>query len=166
MAQRGAIRIEGVEDCLRMFEQVPENMLKISRAAMRAASKETAKKIRKGTPKRFRRLTRYKVGKTAAGNVYARIGLYNGKQISGNQPKKGQIPDWFKAYWANYGTLKHRDPSHPFQYKVKPKSRHRRNDVGQRAQNFFEGAIQGWEDVFVEAFSNEIKKQEDELYNR
>lgn len=47
-----AINIEGVEDCIRMFEKAPENMMKISQKAMREASKATAKQIRQGIPKR------------------------------------------------------------------------------------------------------------------
>lgn len=164
---RQAIRIEGVDDCLRLLDNVPANALKICRKTFRTAAKETSRHIRKSIPKRFRRLTRYKVGKTAMGNIYARIGLYNKKESSGHQPQGGDpVFDWFKAYWANYGTLSRRDPTHHFQYKVKPKSKNRRQSVGQPPQRFFEKAINGWEDVFVDTFQKEVKKNESDLYKR
>ena len=101
------VRITGVEDCLRMFEKLPANILKIEVAAMRSASKASAKHIRKGIPKRWRRLVKYKVygaNVRRAGDTYALIGLYNRKEVAGHQPE-GKDPtfDWFKAYWANYG---------------------------------------------------------------
>lgn len=160
------VHIEGVEECLRMLDKAPENALKICRKAMKAGSKAVATQIRKGVPRRWRRLVRSKVGKLPDGNLYARAGLYNGKQVGGNQPKEGQTWDWFKAYWANYGTLSRRDPSHQFRYKVKPKSKSRRQDVGQPAQNFFEAASEGWQDVFVRTFENEVERNKDEIYGR
>ena len=160
-----AIKIEGVEDCLRMFDKAPENMLKISKKAMREASKATAKQMRSGIPKRWRKLVKYKIMDNQ-GKVSARIGLYNDHQTSGHQPASGKIFDWFKVYWANYGTLENRDPGHQFQYKVKKKTSRRRNDKGQPAQNFFEMASKQWEDVFVKKFEQEILKNENELYNR
>lgn len=159
----GAIRIEGVQDVLRFLDDMPQQMAKVSMKAMRSASRVTARHIRKGTPARWRKMVKYKVAKSATGNTSARMGLYNGKQTGGHQPKNGKTFDWFKAYWANYGTLKHRDPNHHFQTKIK-KSRGRRNNVGQRPQHFFEMAINGWENVFVEEFNNQVKKAEDELY--
>lgn len=161
-----AIRIEGVDDCLKMFDNAPENSLKICRKAFKSASRATAKHISKGIPKRFRKLVRPKVGKTATGNIYARIGLYNGKQASGKQPKDGKTFDWFKAYWANYGTLSRRDPSHHFEYKIKPKSRYRRQSVGQPALNFYDRSIVGWEDVFTSEFEKTFNSSSEELYNR
>lgn len=150
-----AVKIEGVEDCIRLFENAPENIMKISQKAMREASKATAKQIRQGTPKNWRKIIKYKI-KNKGGLLSARIGLYGTNKNF----------EWFKAYWANYGTLKHRDPSHEFQYKVKKNVRKRRNNEGQQAQNFFESAIQDWEATFTEAFETEVAKHENELYNR
>lgn len=159
-----AIRIEGVEDCLRMFDRFPEKMLQVEISAMRVAARETARHIRKGIPKRFRKLTKSKVYNKGK-NTYAMAGLYNKKEISGEQSGKDPVFDWFKAYWSNYGTLRRRDPSHAFQYKIKPKTagNRRRQSVGQPAQKFFEKAIEGWQDVYVGALENEVKKHEDDL---
>lgn len=161
-----AIRIEGLDDCLKMFDNAPANALKVCRKAFRKAARETSKHIKKGIPKRFKKLMRYKVGKTAAGNIYARVGLYNTQEATGKQPQNGKTFDWFKAYWANCGTMSRRDPSHQFQFKVKAKNKYRRQSVGQPAQRFFERSINGWEDVFVEAFEKEVIKNESELYER
>lgn len=161
-----AIRIEGLDDCLKMFDNAPANALKVCRKAFRKAARETSKHIKKSIPKRFKKLMRYKVGKTAAGNIYARVGLYNTQEATGKQPQNGKTFDWFKAYWANYGTMSRRDPSHQFQFKVKAKNKYRRQSVGQPAQRFFERSINGWEDVFVEAFEKEVIKNESELYER
>jgi hypothetical protein len=100
------------------------------------------------------------------GNIYARVGLYNTKAATGKQPESGKTFDWFKAYWANYGTMSRRDPSHQFEFKVKPKNKYRRQSVGQPAQRFFERSINGWEDVFVKSFEQEVIKNENELYER
>lgn len=144
-----------------MFDNASGNALKVCRKAMRTASKDVAKQIRGSIPKRWRKLVKYKVGKLPGGMLYARAGLYNTKATT-----DGKTWDWFKAYWANYGTMSRRDPSHTFQFKVKPKSKHRRQSVGQPAQRFFEESTAGWEDVFVTSFENEVKKNEKELYDR
>ena len=149
-----AIKIEGVEDCIRMFEKAPENMMKISQKAMREASKATAKQIRQGIPKRWRKIVKYKV-KNYDGKLSARVGLYGTNKNF----------DWFKAYWANYGTLQGRDPSHQFERKIKRNVK-RRNNKGQIAQNFFEASIKNWETTFVNKFESEVTKHEQELYNR
>lgn len=149
-----AIKIEGVEDCLRMFEKVPENMMKISQKAMREASKATAKQIRQGIPKRWSKIVKYKV-KNNDGKLSARVGLYG----------TNKNVDWFKAYWANYGTLEGRDPSHQFERKIKRNVK-RRNNKGQPAQRFFEASITDWETTFVDKFESEVMKHEQELYNR
>lgn len=137
-----------------MFEKAPENMMKISQKAMREASKATAKQIRQGIPKRWRKIVKYKV-KNYDGKLSARVGLYGTNKNF----------DWFKAYWANYGTLQGRDPSHQFERKIKRNVK-RRNNKGQIAQNFFEASIKNWETTFVNKFESEVMKHEQELYNR
>lgn len=155
--------IEGLDDCLRFCDKLSENALKMTATAMREASKKTARQIRQKTPQRFRRLVKYKVFKgQVTGNTNALIGLFNKRQKK-NASK--EIPDWFKAYWKNYGTLKHRDPSHKFDEPIKKNAR-RRNNEGQPAENFFEGAVAGWEGPFIEAFNRSMKEQENKLYDR
>lgn len=158
MAIRAAIKITGVDDILKLFDNAPANMENLLKKSMRDAVKVTSRHIRKAIPKRFRRLTKYRVGRLDNGQIYARAGLYGTKKNF----------DWFKAYWANYGTLKRRDPEHQFEYPIKPKTQGnpRRQSVGQPAQKFFETAIRGWEDTFLDAFEASVNKNGNELYKR
>jgi len=157
--------IQGLDDCLRWMDKAPENCIKVSRAAMRDASKAVSKKMRQRTPKRWRRLVKFAVNKNANGTLAAWIGLFNGHQQQGHQNKDAKaIDDWFKAYWANYGTLTHRDQSHTFKYGIKNKKR--RNNVGQRPMNFFEAAANGAESEFVDAFSKALAEKERDFYDR
>lgn len=157
--------IQGLDDCLRWMDKAPENCIKVSRAAMRDASRAVSKKMRQRTPKRWRRLVKFAVNKNANGTLAAWIGLFNGHQQQGHQNKDAKaIDDWFKAYWANYGTLTHRDQSHTFKYGIKNKKR--RNNVGQRPINFFEAAANGAESEFVDAFSKALAEKERDFYDR
>ena len=61
-------------------------------------------------PRRFKRLVTSKVVKGGvSGDWNALVGAFNKVKNGGKEPD-----DWFKAYWQNYGTLKHRDPGHKF----------------------------------------------------
>lgn len=160
-----SIKIDGLDDVMRWMDDCPENCVKASRTALREAAKKTTKAIRPGVPKRWRRLVKYKVSRMQNGSLVAGMGLFNGHQRQGRHT---DVDDWFKAYWANYGTLTHRDPNHKFQQPVKNGStsaaKRRRNNVGQKAQNFFESATRGYEERFVRAFEEELAKQEDTFY--
>ena len=158
------IHIEGIDDCLRCMDAAPANAVKMTQTALREASKKTARKIRQKTPQRFRRLVKYKVFKgQITMNTNALVGLFNKKQTNNGSD---QVADWFKAYWKNYGTLTRRDPQHVFDRAVKRRVPRRRNNVGQPYENFFEGAIAGWEGPFMEAFEQSMTDQQDKLYNR
>ena len=166
------ITISGLDDCLRFFDQLPSNLMKVSRKAMKEASKSTARLIRGRTPKRWKRLVRYSTDKDfRSGKLKAYIGLFQVGLVQGHQnPHGGEIPDWFKAYWLNYGTLGKRDPEHQFKRPVRPPgntaSKRRRNTTGVEPRKFFEETLSGWQDVFVEAFQESLKKQEQDLYDR
>ena len=157
-------KIEGLDDCIKCMDEAPQNVMKMTKTAMKEAGRATARVIRSKTPGRFRPLVGYKVTKgQISGNTYALVGYFNkGKKKTSDS----DIPDWFKAYWKNYGTLARRDASHHFATGVKPRTRYRRNNVGQPAENFFEGAIQGWDQKFLETFRASMEKQEDKLYDR
>ncbi len=164
MAEAIKLKVEGLDECLRMFDA--DRILKAEKASMRKAAAAVSKSMRKGLPKRFKRLVKYKLHEDRNGNSYVLIGMYNRKEVSGNQPDNGDpVFDWFKAYWANYGTLSKRDPNHTFKYKIKPKTKGnpRRQDVGQPAQNFFERALAGWQDVYLKTLDQEMKNNEKKL---
>lgn len=157
-----SIRIDGLQDCIRWADNLPANALKLSQKGMREASKVTARQIRQKSPKRWKTLVKYKVFKgTVTGDTNALIGYYN------RTPGRGrEVSDWFKAYWANYGTLTKRDPSHHFDTAIKGSVRGRRNNVGQDAEKFFEAASEGWEDTFMTAFDKALKDNEQLLNDR
>ena len=162
MAQ--VVHIEGLDDCLRCLDQAPANAVKMTQTALREASKKAARSIRQKTPQRFRRLVKYKVFKgQVTQNTNALVGLFNKKQVKNGS---GQVADWFKAYWKNYGTLTHRDREHTFDTPVKRHVARRRNNVGQPAEKFFETAIAGWEGPFMEAFEQSMVEQQEKLYDR
>ena len=168
MRDARGIQISGMEDCLNWIDRLPENCMKATRNALRDASKTVTKELRAKTPQRWRAMVKYAVKKSPAGKLNAILGLWNGGQKNGHQNKnyKKPIYDWFKAYWANYGTLEHRDPNHQFIKPIKPKSDKRRNDVGQPRENFFEIATKGCEERFVDAFGESLSKQESTFYER
>lgn len=151
------VRIEGMSEVLRMFDAAPEELQKAARRAMRSGASASQRMMRSRIPSRWRKLMRNRVSKR--GDLVADIGLYNRGQSSGS----GEAPDWFKAYWANYGTLQGRDPSHTFDRPVRPSGsaagRRRRNDRGQRHQNFFESAAEGWHRTFYDTFLQSMKEQ-------
>jgi hypothetical protein len=70
------------------------------------------------------------------------LGLFNGHQRQGHQNKAGNVDDWFKAYWLNYGTLSKRDPEHQFRTPVKHKgsaaAARRKFTEGLEPRKFFE----------------------------
>ena len=156
------VKIEGLEDCLRCMDAAPANVVKITKDALKSAAKVTRKQIRQNTPKRFQRLVKYTLRKQQDGTQSLFIGLFNNGQTK-NQ--SSDIPDWFKAYWKNYGTLKHRDPAHKFKYPIRTE-RKKRNWEGQQAEHFFEGAIAGWEGPFMNAFEQAMADKQDKLYDR
>ena len=85
------ITISGLDDCLRYFDNAPEELVKATRKAMRDASTKTSKMIKQRIPKRWNRLMKYKVSNK--GHLLATIGMFNGHQSQGNQPKNGKIDD-------------------------------------------------------------------------
>ena len=96
----------------------------------------------------------------------ALVGAFNRVKSGTDEPD-----DWFKAYWKNYGTLTHRDPGHKFDYPIKPDNwaaaKRRRNRVGQKHENFYDGAVNGpAQNAFLRAFQDYIKQQEDKLKER
>jgi hypothetical protein len=158
--------ITGLDDALKCFDRAPSNLLKVVKQALRDGGKQAAKEIRKAMPRRFKRLVSCKVVKgSVSGDYSALIGAFNKVKSGTSEPD-----DWFKAYWKNYGTLTHRDPSHKFDYPIKPDhwaaAKRRRNRVGQPHENFYDGAIGPAQDAFLRAFQDSVKRQEDKLKER
>ena len=154
--------ITGLDDALKCFDRAPDNLLKVVRQAMKDGGKAAAKEIRKVMPRRFKRLVSNKVVKgTLSGDYQALVGAFNRVKSGTDEPD-----DWFKAYWKNYGTLTHRDQNHKFDYPIKKLGRRRRNEVGQKAEKFYDRGVQPAEDAFLRAFQDSVKNQEDKLKER
>lgn len=154
--------ITGLDDALKCFDQAPGNLLKVVRQAMKDGGRQAAKVIRQAMPRRFKRLVSSKVVKGAvSGDYSALIGAFNRAKSGNNEPD-----DWFKAYWKNYGTLTRRDKGHTFDYPIKHLNRKRRNEVGQHAEKFYDGAVSPARDAFVRTFQDSVKNQEDKLKQR
>ncbi len=155
-----SIRVEGLDDCLKALDRLPENALRMTEAALKEAAQPVAKRMRSKMPARFRKLIKSKVIKAERrmnGNSTAIIGAFKRRK----QDEK-EVNDWFKMYWQNYGTLSHRDPGHEFVFPIK-KGKRRRNNVGQDHLNFFEAASEGWDQMMYNNFIAAIKKRDKEL---
>ena len=163
------LTIEGFDECMKAFEKAPERGLKVSRQCMRKGLQAATKAMKSRTPTRWKGLAKYKAGRSRDGKFSGFFGLINGHQRQGHQNPKGEIDDWFKAYWSNYGTLEGRDPGHEFQYPVKHRNTaaaaNRRGQGGIQHQNFFETAIDGVDEVFMEAFEQEFDSNLDKIFN-
>ena len=154
--------ITGLDDCLRCFDQAPDNLLKLVKRALKEGGKEAAKEIRKAMPRRFKRLVGCKVVKgTLSGDYSALVGAFNKAKSGTSEPS-----DWFKAYWKNYGTLTKRSREHKFDYPIKKLNRKRRNEVGQPAEMFYDQAILPAQEAFLRKFEDYIKTNEDYLKER
>ena len=154
--------ITGLDDALKCFDQAPGNLLKVVRQAMRDGGRQAAKVIRQAMPRRFKRLVSSKVVKGAvSGDYSALIGAFNRAKSGNNEPD-----DWFKAYWKNYGTLTRRDKGHTFDYPIKHLNHKRRNEVGQHAEKFYDGAVGPAQEAFVRTFQDSVKNQEEKLKQR
>jgi hypothetical protein len=166
------VRIEGMSDCLNWCDKAPEDMVKLAKKAMRAGGGAVTKRMKPSIDARWRRLIKYKVtGGRNDKDLNCGIGFFNGHQQQGKQSTKGApIDDWFKFYWMNYGTLTRRDPNHRFTKPIRPAhhaaSQRRRNRLGQPHRNYFEAAMEGYEDTFFNAFAKHVAENIEECYDR
>lgn len=168
----GYLKIEGMSDCMRWCDKAPEDMVKLAKKAMRDGGKAVTKTMRPKIAERWRSLLKYKVtGGKNDKDLNCGIGMFNNKKQQGHS-NPGQDPayDWFKFYWQNYGTLTRRDPNHEFVYPVRHSgttaAKRRRNRVGQPHLNFYDKAIEGYEDIFFNAFAKTITDNIDDCYDR
>ena len=158
-----SVDIQGIQDCYRRLDGMPEAALKLVKKSMQEASKPVTRSIRNAVDiPHWRKLVKSKVavGRSAWEGTQASVGMFNNGKVT-NSTKKADRADWFKAYWANYGTLSRRDPSHPFKNPIKAKKRHQ--SVGQHQQNFFERGSEGQEQVFLKNFEDYFTQHQDEL---
>jgi len=144
------VRIEGLDDVMRMYKEAPEELLKDAKDASRTAAKEAAKDLRAKMPKEYRTLVTSTVRILSDGTLSTHIGMFQKKKIPGL---------WDKAYWSNYGTIERRDPSHEFRRPVQKSVPKRRNNRGQPHLNFYDGPASGTADKFLAAFKEHLRKK-------
>lgn len=144
------VRIEGLDDVMRMYDEAPAQMLKDVKTASRKAAKDVVRELKPQMPAEFRNLVGSSVRSLTDGTVSTMIGLFNRKKGDGDM-------EWFHAYWRNYGTLKHRDPSHTFMYGIKKHAK-RRNNEGQPHENFYDGPASTNSERFLESFRMRLKE--------
>lgn len=161
MADKGVyIEFENLDEIYKRFEHAPENFLKISKDCMKEGGKKVTRMMRGRAPSSYRRLVSYKIvtGQISRDN-FIFMGFFNKDRK--NQSK--EIPEWFKAYWKNYGTLTRRYAGHHFRTPVKGFNRRRRNNVGQSPELWFERVIEGWKDIYLDAFKKKLKENQDKI---
>ena len=154
------VRIEGVSDCLRAFDEAPDELVKAVKKALRKAVAPEARNLRKSLQPSFKKMVKSSVKSLRSGDVSAVFGMF----LDSKTETKGRVGfDWFKAYWKNYGTLQGRDPAHRFDTPVKhgatTAAKRRRNNVGEMYENFYEQAVTGFEDRTFSAFKKAMKEQ-------
>ena len=154
-------RIEGVSDVLRMFDEAPGELVKAVKKALRAACSGEVRNLKREVPAFSRQLVKSSVKAQPSGDVSAVFGMFLDRKW---QDESGRVgPEWFHAYWKNYGTITGRDPSHRFDSPVRraetATGRRRRNNVGQPHENFYDQAIVGFEERAFAAFKKSMKDQ-------
>lgn len=160
------VKIEGISEAMRAFQNAPEKMDKIALSAIRSACKPIARDIRSKTPSRFKKLVKSKVKANHNHEIEAWIGFFNGKQKNGRQGKT-KVDDWFKFYWQNYGTLENRDPNHRYKSPIKHNrtaaARNRRGSRGIKARHYYpydDGLPQNMVSQYLQELRSSFKKQE------
>ena len=153
------VRIEGVSDVLRMYDNAPKEMINHVKKAMRSACNVEKRNLKRSIPPNARSLVKSKVKGSSSGNVTARFGMFGTTRMENDD----EAMRWFHYYWKNYGTLQGRDPSHHFDNPIRhagtQAGKNRRNNVGQVHENFYEVAVSGYETRFVDNFRKAMKEQ-------
>lgn len=134
-----AVRIDGMDGVMRDLDRFPINADKVVQKAMRKGGAAAARHLRRRTPQQWRRLVGSKVYTRTADAVICLVGLFAKKGRRGD--RDGEVPAWYRAYWACYGTLSRRDPSHRFVRPRKSVSRSWRGGV--RPQRFYDAEVDG-----------------------
>ena len=163
------MRLDGLKDCQKWMQAAPGNMRELMFGAMIHAGSKEARHLKANIDPNWAELVDFKVKQKGFMGRYINcgIGIFN-KNVNPFNPKA--VPDWYKAYWKNYGTLLRRDRSHHFKYDIKPDTssaaRRRRNNLGQPATHFFEIATRGWAVRMFNEIDKFVVQDQDKLYDR
>lgn len=161
------VTIQGYDEVLKSFELAPENVVKVTRKALREASAACRKTMKSRLPRTWAKMCRYSV-KRARDKAHGATGYNAQIRLTGKGSEDPKF-QWYKAYWNNYGTLEGRDASHNFSTPVRSAesvvSKRRRGQSGIKHKNFFESSIVGWETQFFGTFEQSILKQKEQLFS-
>lgn len=151
-----AVRIEGLTEALAFLEAYPKKVNGIVKKSLKVAIKPVLNDIKQNAPKSaWKKMVTAKYVKGS--NPTIKFGFF-GEKKSGREAR--EIPDWFKAYWNNYGTLNKRFSGHKFQFPVKKTTKN--NNAGVKSKLFFDRAIEGKEmqtyNLFSQTVVNEVNK--------
>ena len=144
--------VEGADKLTKLFEEMPKEAKKETKKILRKAAKPWAAKIRKAMKHAtWKNLVDYKIS-DRKGFINLYVGLFKDPGF-----------EWFKAYWANYGTLERRDPEHNFDRPVRRATDKRRNNLGQFHQNFFDEAREGAAEDIVRRLEQGLNQYIDKI---
>ena len=149
-----SVRIEGLEQAYAVLKDYPERVNRIVLVAMRKAVAPLTKEMRNNTPfSAWKKMIKAKKVRSTEG-VALKTGIWGGK--SGGEP-----PEWFKAYWLNYGTSERRYTGHTFVTPVKKGVK--RRGVGIPPRLFFERATEGKEEAVARLFEELVVSEAQKL---
>lgn len=152
-------KITGYDEAMAVLEQYPNKINTAVKAAMRKSVAPVIRDIKAQTPNsNWKKTVRYKFLKGQFPDMI--FGMFNSQGL----PKKGEIPVWFKAYWANYGTLTRRYSSHSFVNPVKSISSNKRGGISYRL--FFDKAVSGKDGAMMSTFEKHLVDEAEKTMNK
>lgn len=77
MIAAGAVEIQGIDKCIRMYDQGDKEFLAALKKASRAGANAVKRQIKRETPERFRYLVKAKVSVDKTGQIWSMIGHFN-----------------------------------------------------------------------------------------
>lgn len=153
------LHITGYNEAMALLDEYPNKINTAVKSAMRKSVAPVIRDIKAQAPhSEWKKVVRYKFLKGVFPDML--FGLYNSQGL----PKKGEIPIWFKAYWANYGTLIRRFKGHTFVNPIKNISRNKKGGISFRL--FFEKGISGKEGTMMTTFENALIAEAEKIANK
>ena len=146
--------VEGADAITAMFAKMPKEMQAETKRSMRASARIWLTKMRAAVPAehpQWKAFSKVSV-RSKKGIVSCLVGFFGPAEVHF---------EWMKAYWYTYGTLLRRDPSHKFDNPIR--RRKRRNNLGQKANNWFDPATAGADQDIVDHTIRDLENYIDRL---
>ena len=150
------LQITGYTEAMTLLQDYPNKINTAVKSAMRKSIAPVVRDIKSQIPKSsWKKAVKYKFLKGQFPDMI--FGLFNTEGL----PKKGSIPVWFKAYWANYGTLSRRYSGHSFVNPVKSISKNKSGGISFRL--FFDKAISGKDGSIMSTFETNLLAEAEKI---